>query len=405
MNTEFFISKKIISGKKGFSKPIVNIAILGIALGLAVMILTLAVVTGFQKEIREKVIGFGSHIQITNYNNNESFEGSAMDRRQPFLGELVNNPAIRHVQEFAIKAGILKTKKEIHGVVVKGVGKDFDWDFFNKNIVEGTSFASDTGLSGKALISKFHHQKLGININDSIVIFFIQNQKKLARKLQVCGIYETGLGDMFDQIYVLADIGHIQKLNGWDKNSVAGFEILLYDYGMLDAITEYVNEIIDYRFLARSIKEINRPVFSWLDSFDITAIIVISLTWLVAVINMISALLVLILERTRMIGILKSLGMSNWNVRKIFLYNGAYLIGWGMIWGNVIGISLCLLQRYFHLISLDPRTYYLSYVAINMDWWYVGLLNAGVFLLSIFALLLPSYVITYISPVKAMKFS
>lgn len=405
MNTELFISKKIISRREGFSKPIVNIAILGIALGLAVMILTLAVVTGFQKEIREKVIGFGSHIQITNYDHNESFEGSAMERQQPFLRDLANNAAIRHVQEFAVKAGILRTKKEIHGVVVKGVGKDFDWDFFNKNIIEGASFASDTGLSGKALISKFHHRRLGININDSIVIFFIQNQKKLARKLQVCGIYETGLGDMFDQIYVLADIGHVQKLNGWDKNSVAGFEVLLYDYGMLDEITEYVNEIIGYRFLARSIKEVNRPIFSWLDSFDITAIIVISLTWLVAVINMISALLVLILERTRMIGILKSLGMSNWNVRKIFLYNGAYLIGWGMIWGNIIGISFCLLQRHFHFISLDPRTYYLSYVAINLDWWHVGLLNGGVFLLSVFALLLPSFVITYISPVKAMKFT
>lgn len=405
MNLAFFISKKIVSAKKGFSRPVVNIAILGISLGLAVMIITLAVVTGFQKEIREKVIGFGSHIQITNYDNNESFEGSAMERNQPFLQELSKNPAIRHVQEFATKAGILKTKKEIHGVVVKGVGKDFDWNFFRKNIIEGNSFEGDTGVSGKVLISKFHHQKLGININDSIVIFFIQNQTKLARKLHVCGIYETGLGDMFDQVYVLADIAHIQKLNGWDKNSVAGFEVLLHDYDKLDETAALADETVGYQFVARSIKEVNRPIFSWLDSFDITTIIVISLTWLVAVINMISALLVLILERTNMIGILKSLGMANAGVRKIFLYNGAYLLGWGMLWGNVLGIALCLLQYHFHIVTLDARTYYLPHVAVNLDWMHVALLNAGVFILSVLALLLPSFVITYISPVRAMRFS
>ncbi|HEY4798500.1 MAG TPA: ABC transporter permease, partial [Bacteroidia bacterium] len=260
---EFFISKKIISSNKGFSKPIVNIAIIGITLGLAVMIITLAVVTGFQKEIRDKVIGFGSHIQITNYDNNESYEGTPVDRNASFLADLKKYPSIRHIQSFSTKAGIIKTKEELQGVVVKGVGSDFDWDFFRKNIKEGTSFTvSDTGKSDKILISKYHAEKLKLKLNDTILIYFIQNQLQRARKFSVCGIYETGLGEMFDQIFVIADIAHIQKLNGWGKNSIGGFEILLNDYKQLDKSTEFVNAAIGFNFVARSIKDMNRQMFS-----------------------------------------------------------------------------------------------------------------------------------------------
>ena len=406
MNIEFFISKKIISNNKGFSKPIVKIAILGITLGLAVMILTLAVVTGFQKEIRDKIIGFGSHIQITNYDNNESYEGTSIDRNQPFLADLKKYSPIRHVQSFATKAGIIKTKTELQGVVVKGVGIDFDWEFFRKNIIAGSPFTvSDSGKSDKILISKFHAEKLKLKLNDTLIIYFIQNQQQRARKFSVCGIYQTGLGDMFDQIYVIADIAHIQKLNGWNQNSIGGFEILLNDYNKLDEATEFVNSTIGYKFAAKSIKELNRQMFSWLDAQDINAIVVITLMALVAAINMISALLILILERTNMIGTVKALGMTNWCVRKIFLYNAAYLIGRGLLWGNIIGISICLLQKQFHLISLDQATYYLAYVPVNFNLMSVVLLNIGTFILCLLMLLIPSYIITYITPVKAMKFS
>jgi len=406
MNIEFFISKKIISNNKGFSKPIVKIAILGITLGLAVMILTLAVVTGFQKEIRDKVIGFGSHIQITNYDNNESFEGTPIDRNQTFLADLKKYSPIRHIQSFATKAGIIKTKTELQGVVVKGIGSDFDWEFFRKNIIAGQPFAvSDSGKSDKILISKFHSEKLKLKLNDTLIIYFIQNQQQRARRFSVSGIYETGLGDQFDQIYVIADIAHIQKLNGWDKNSIGGFEVLLKDYNKLDEATEYVNSSIGYKFSAKSIKELNRQIFSWLDAQDINAIVVVTLMALVAAINMISALLILILERTNMIGIVKAFGMTNWSVRKIFLYNAAYLIGRGLLWGNIIGISICLLQKQFHLISLDQATYYLAYVPVNFNLLSVILLNAGTFVLCVLMLLIPSYIITYITPVKAMKFS
>ncbi|TAL59401.1 MAG: ABC transporter permease [Bacteroidetes bacterium] len=410
---ELFISGRIIKNNKGFSKPIVNIAILGITLGLAIMILTVAIVTGFQKDIREKVIGFGSHIQITNYDNNQSFEGTPIDRKQSFLAELNNHQSIRHIQCFATKAGIIKTKNkglnkesELQGVVVKGVGSDFDWDFFKKNIIEGESFTvQDSVKSDKILISKFHAEKLKLKLQDTIIIYFIQNQQQRARRFSVCGIYSTGLGDIFDQVYVIADIAHIQKLNNWDTKSVGGFEILLNDYKKLDQTTEAVNMVIGYQFLAQSIKELNRQVFSWLDAQDINAVIVLALLALVAAINMISALLILILEKTNLIGTLKSLGMANAGVRKIFLFSAAYLIGRGLLWGNIAGISICLLQKQFKFISLDEATYYLSSIPINFNLLHILLLNVGTFLLCLVMLILPSYIITYITPVKAMRFS
>ena len=406
MNLEYYISKKIFSNNKGFSKPIVNIAILGISLGIAVMILTLAIVSGFQKEIREKVISFGSHIQITSYDNNDSYEGSPINREQTFLSELSKNQGIRHIQCFATKAGIIKTKTELQGVVVKGIGSDFDWDFFKKNIISGSPLTiSDSVKSDKVLISKYQSEKLKLNLNDTIIVYFIQNQQQRARRFSICGIYETGLGEMFDQIYVIADIAHIQKLNGWDAGSIAGFEIIINDYKKIDEVTEFVNETIGYDFLARSIKEVNRPIFSWLDAQDINAVVVISLMALVSAINMISALLVLILERTNMIGILKALGMSNWGVRKIFLYNSSFLILKGMIIGNIAGLAFCLLQKQFHLVSLDEATYYLSSIPIHLNILHVLFLNITTFILCMISLILPSYIITYISPIKAMKFA
>ena len=244
-----------------------------------------------------------------------------------------------------------------------------------------------------------------LKLNDTIVIYFIQNQQQRARKFSVCGIYSTGLGDVFDQVYVIADIAHIQKLNNWDKNSIGGFEVLLNDYKKLDEATDAVNAIVGYSFLAKSIKDLNRQIFSWLDAQDINAVVVVSLMGLVAAINMISALLILILERTNMIGTLKALGMTNGSVRKIFLYNASYLIGRGLLWGNIVGISICLLQKQFKLISLDEATYYLSAIPINFNLLHILLLNIGTFVLCMLMLLLPSYIITYITPVKAMRFS
>lgn len=379
---------------------------MGITVGLTVMILALAIVTGFKNEIRDKVIGFGSHIQIRNYDNNDSFEASPMSRQQDFLKVLNENPEIRHVQVFATKAGIIKTHEELQGVVVKGIGSDFDWDFFNKNLVDGKSFnVKDSGRSDQVLISSYHASKLNLKVGDPLSVYFIQNEKQRARRLQVCGIYSTGLGDIFDQVYIIADIGHIQKLNGWDSTQVAGFEVLCKDYSQIDNLRDEINDIIGFDFLAESIKELNRPVFSWLDAQDINAVVIMVLMALVAGINMISALLILILESTGMIGILKAIGMNNWGVRKVFIYNAGYLILRGMLWGNLIGITLCILQKKFDLVGLDERTYYLKSIPIHFDWLNLSLLNIGTFVLCLTMLVVPSYIVTYITPAKALRFS
>jgi lipoprotein-releasing system permease protein len=414
MNYALLIAKRILKGSPGklrdeggrFSRPIVRISVIGIALGLAVMILTVSVVSGFQKEIRDKVIGFGSHIQISNFDNNESYEYTPVESDQPFVKKIGAEPGVRHVQVFAAKAGILKANDEIHGVVVKGVGADFDWSFFRNAMVEGDPFTvSDTGLSDKAVISRYIASRLHIKPGDKVPVYFIQENKQRVRKFTVCGIYETGLGQQFDEVFILADIGHIQKLNGWEKGQVAGFEVLINDFHDLGRLTEFVNGEIGYQLRAINIQMQNQQVFAWLNAQDLNAVIVIVLMLIVSSINMISALLILILERTNMIGILKALGADNWGIRKIFLYNAVYLIGKGLLWGNLIALAVCFTQKQFGIFTLDPASYFVSQVPVNINALYIVLLNAGTLVVCVLMLLLPSYIVTRITPVKAIRFS
>jgi lipoprotein-releasing system permease protein len=413
VNYPLFIAKRILSGRSApreeggrFSRPIVRISVIGIALGLAVMIITVSVVSGFQKEVREKVIGFGAHIQIGNFDHNESYEFTPIDRDQHFLPAIRSHEGVRHVQVFAAKAGILKANDEIHGVVVKGVGSDFDWTFFSNALVEGRRFTvSDTGLTDETVISKYMAARLKIRIGDKVPVYFIQDNKQRVRKFTVCGIYETGLGQQFDEVFMLADIGHIQKLNGWEKNQVAGFEVLINDFRDIDPLTDFVNGEIGYQLKATNIKTQNVQVFAWLNAQDLNAVIVIVLMLIVSSINMISALLILILERTNMIGILKALGATNWDIRRIFLYNAGYLIGRGLLWGNVIALALCFAQRQFGLFRLNPESYFVSQVPVNIDALFIVLLNLGTMAVCVLMLLLPSYIVTRITPVKAIRFS
>jgi lipoprotein-releasing system permease protein len=414
MNFPLLIAKRILSGRGEpgrdgtgrFSRPIVRISVIGIALGLAVMILTVAVVSGFQKEIREKVIGFGAHIQVANFDNNESYEYTPIKRDQRFVKTLEQEEGIRHVQVFAAKAGILKANDEIHGVVVKGVGSDFDWTFFSNALVEGTVFSvSDTGTTDNTIISRYIATHLKIKLGDKVPVYFIQDNKQRVRKFTVCGIYETGLGQQFDEVFMLADIGHLQKLNGWDKSQVAGFEVLINDFYDIDRLTSVVNGAIGFKLHARNIKMQNAQVFAWLNAQDINAEIVIILMLIVSSINMISALLILILERTNMIGILKALGSTDWSIRKIFLYNAAYLIGKGLLWGNVIALTVCFAQKQFGIFTLNPESYFVSQVPVNINALHVILLNLGTMVVCVLMLLLPSYIITRITPVKAIRFS
>ena len=420
MNLELFIANRLLkarnksispgsrrTGNSGFiaTRPIIRIATVSIALGLAVMIIAVSIVTGFKSEIRDKVIGFGSHIQITNYDSNSSYEPSPIDMNQPFYPNMDTIPGIRHIQVFATKAGIIKTDEEIEGVVVKGIGSDFDWSFFKNNIKEGENFVvSDTVKTNDVLISKHIALKLKLNVGDDLIMYFIQKPPRM-RKFRIKGIYETGLEE-FDKLFVLADIAHIQKLNDWRNDQVGGFEVLIDDFEDLDKMGDLVYyNIIGSQFYSQTIKEAEAQIFDWLGLQNMNVVIILVLMIAVTVINMASALLVLILERVNMIGILKALGASNWSIRKIFLYISLWLIGRGLIWGNVIGLGLCIIQKEYSIFSLDQASYYVSVVPVNIDLFQIILLNIGTLAICILLLLFPTYVVAKVVPVKTIKFT
>lgn len=404
MNTELFIARRILSGNRdNFSRPIVRIAILSIALGLAVMLVSVAIVTGFQTQIRDKVIGFGSHIQITAFNSNVSYESNPIPKKQPFYPGLEKIKGIRHIQVYATKAGIIKTDEQIQGVVLKGIGNDYDWSFFKNKIVEGKPIAiSDTGKTDEVLISRNLANMLKLRLHDDLRMYFINQNQTRARKFVIAGIYQTGLEE-FDKMYVICDIAHIQKLNNWSTGEVAGFEVLINDFDDLKAMRETVKDNIGYDLKAESIRDMYPQIFDWLALQDTNVAIILTLMVLVSGIAMISTLLILILERTNMIGILKALGMKNNGIRKIFLYNSAYIIGKGLLWGNLAGITLCWLQLHFGIIKLPQESYYVSVVPINLYYLPILLINIGTLLVCMILLIVPSHIISRIQPVKAIR--
>lgn len=413
MNLELFIAKKITNNEKGdgnISHPIISIAKVSIALGISVMILAVAIVTGFKSEITNKVIGFGSHIQITNYDNNSSFETQPIEKSTVSIDQIENISGIKHVQAFATKPGILKTKSEIQGVVLNGVGLDYDWGFFKKHIVEGDTIQlSDDEKSNEILISERLSTLLHLKLGDKISLHFIQNPPRM-RRFTIAGIYNTGMQE-FDQLFLFCDIKHIQKLNDWTEDEISGYEIFIDDFDDLAYIEHQVKGITASSFseegASLKVRNIIRKypqIFSWLDMLDLNVWIILSLMILVAGFNMVSGLLIIILEKTNMIGILKALGTPNWSIRKIFLYQSSMLIGKGMLWGNVIGISICLLQYWFEIIPLDPANYYVDTVPINLNISHLILLNIGSLIATVSMLLIPSYLITKITPAKAIKF-
>jgi lipoprotein-releasing system permease protein len=413
VNTEFFIASRIIRAKKeressntiSGTRPIVRIAVAGISIGLAVMIVAVSIVTGFQKEIRDKVSGFGAHIVITNYDSNTSYEPEPVSTTQSFYPSIDTVKGIHHIQVFATKAGIIKTDDEIEGVVVKGVGKDFDWSFFDKHIIEGKSFRSgDSTASKSALVSEQIAKKLKLKAGDKLYMYFIQGQDQKARVFTISGIYKTGLEE-FDNLYVLADIAHIQKLNGWEADQVAGFEIFIDDFKDLDNMGNYVYNQIGQELNAQTIKEIKPQIFDWLGLMDTNVVIIIVLMLLVAGFNMISALLIMIIERVQMIGILKALGMNNGSIRNIFIYNSVYLISMGMLIGNVVGISACLLQKHYGFITLPEESYYVKVVPVNLELLPVLMLNAGTLVVCTLMLIIPSYLVSRVSPLRAVRFN
>ncbi len=377
---------------------------------MAVMILSVAIMVGFKKEVCEKVIGFGSHIQITNFDSNSSYETTPIAVSDSLLEALKAYPGIKHVEGYATKMGILKTDTDFQGIVLKGVDADYDWSFFQNNLKEGeTPVISPDKNSTDIIISRYLANLLQLKLGDAVRTYFVGEDVR-ARKFNIVGIYETGFMD-YDKLFVMCDIKQIRKLNDWEKDEVSGLELLVDNYDALDGMVEDLYfQLIEKQdrsgntYYARSIKDMNPMIFNWLDVLDVNVVVILVLIFAVAGFTMISGLLIIILERTNMIGILKALGENNASIRKIFLYISFFLIGKGMLWGDVIGVAICVIQSHFHIIKLDASTYYLDAVPIELSVPAFILLNVGALAVSMLTMLGPSYLITKIDPAKSIRF-
>ncbi len=412
MNLEFFIAKRIHfqQDKKNISRPAVRIAIIGIALGLAVMIVSVAVVIGFKNEIRNKTIGFAGHIQITNFDNNNTYAMQPITMDTALIQKISSINGVSHVERFATKPGIIKTNTEFQGIVIKGVGKDFNWDFFKQNLIEGRLInVSESDPKNEIVISKYLASLLNLKIGDSFFTYFIQEQVR-ARKFKIVGIYSTNFIE-YDKLFIVSDIRHVQILNDWDSASFSGLEVFINDFDKIDELGDRVYDATANIFnkdgnayTTQTVKQINPQIFSWLDLLDMNVWVILFLMLAVSGFNMISGLLILILERTNMIGILKSIGAADWSIRKVFLYHSLFLVGKGLFWGNIIGLSLCALQYYTGIIPLDPEAYYVAKVPVSFNWLYWLLLNIGTLIASLLMMVGPSYLITKINPAKIIRY-
>ena len=405
MNLPLFIAKRIsFNSKRTFSKLIVRIAILGIMLGLAVMILAIAIVKGFKSEIREKVRGFSGDIQISKLNLNTSYENTPFSMPDSSVQRITKHEDIEFMQAIATKPGIINTNEEIEGVVLKGVDRNYNWEYFRKILVAGKVIDfSDTLKSKKQiLISKYIADRLKLKVGDDFLMYFIENSLR-KRKFQIVGIYNLGVEEV-DKLFVIGDIALVRSLNNWAVSDVGGYELRVTDFDRLDEIEAGVYDDLGIELKSYSIKQYYPNIFEWLSLLDVNTQVILILMLAVAVINMISALLIMILERTNMIGILKALGNTNWQIRKIFLYNATYIITLGLLSGNILGVGLGLFQSQTHFFTLDQASYYIDFVPVQLDVMDILLLNAGTLLISIFVLLLPSMLVTRISPLKAIRF-
>ena len=385
------------------SRPVVRLAISGIALGFSAMIISVAIVKGFKQEIREKVIGFSAHVQISKFDANQSFESSPIEFNTANLSSIAKLEGVRHVQAFATKAGIVRKGSEIEGVIAKGVDSGYDWSFFRKSLRAGAiPVYANSSRSSDILISTVLARKLNLNVSDSLVTYFVQ-QPPRARKFKIVGIDETGFEE-FDEKFVFCDLAQIRKLNDWNDSTIGGLEVQLSDFDALDEAAPRIYATTGSELDVRTIREMYPQIFDWLGLQDINAVVIIILMIIVAGINMIAALLVLILERVGTIGTLKAIGASDASVRNIFLRIAALLISRGLFWGNVVGIGICLLQHYFHWIRLDQDSYYIAYVPIRLLPLDLLWMNLGTLLVCTMMMLVPTLLVTRIRPVRALRF-
>lgn len=409
MNFEYFIVKRLISAKKyksSISAPIIKIAITAIAIGVVMMLVSFATGLGLQEKIRDKIAAFNGHISISSYDNNSSKVSlTPVSKEQDFYPEFTSVDGIAHVQAVATTFGVIRTEEDFEGIVAKGVGADYKWDYFEEFLTQGRLPNYSENLNNEILISEYLASRLKLKNGDRVATYFMRDESDLPlqRSFEIVGIYESGFQE-FDELYLLTDIRHIQRINRWEKDEIGNFEVFVEDFDELDTKGNEVYENTGSFLDTQTISQKYYSIFEWLSLFDFNMALILGIMILVSGINMITALLVLILERTQMIGMLKGLGAADWSIRKIFLYNAAYLIVLGLFWGNLIGIGLLALQKYFKLIPLDPRTYYVTEVPIYLSWDYILLVNTGTLILCMLMLLIPSIIISKISPVKAIKF-
>lgn len=413
MNLPLFIAHRIYrdndSGRQ-VSRPAVLIAMTGIAIGLAVMIVAVSVIVGFKKEVRDKIAGFGAHIQITNLDAGSLYESLPVSMTAAELDSLRALADIRHVQRYSLKAGMIKTDEAFQGMLLKGVGPDYDTEFFRRHLLEGEiPQFSDTASSNRVVISRSLADKLKLKLGDKMDTYFIQDDIR-ARRFVIAGIYQTNLTE-FDNLYLLTDLYTVNRLNRWTADRFSGLELTVTDYSRLEDITWEIASALEGKtdrygqeFCARNIEQLNPGIFAWLGILDVNIWVILVLMIGVAGFTMISGLLIIIIERTSMIGVLKSLGADNRTIRHLFLWFSVFLIGKGMLWGNVIGLAFYVVQCFFGLFKLDPATYYMDTVPVSFNLWIFLLLNAGTLLASVLMLVGPSYLITRIRPADSMRY-
>ncbi|HLP52413.1 MAG TPA: FtsX-like permease family protein [Chitinophagales bacterium] len=434
MNPELFIVRKIaFSSSKSFSSFIIRIAVAAVALSLSTMIITTSMVNGFQKEIRNKVLSFWSHLEIVPFSLSSSLQEEGIYRYQDFYTDKKILPEAKHIQVTALKGGLLKTNDEFEGIVLKGVADDFAWDNMLPYLKQGNKIDIGSDKSQQQImVSQATADRLQLKLGDKVIVSFMGNSVR-NRPFKVQGIFDTGMEE-FDKKYALVDIGVIQDLNGWGKDTVGGFEVFLKQETLFKSrsqsyfLTLFGGLLSEERFEelrrdplenigeevysrmnnpkldVQTIKSISPGIFDWLDLQTMNELIILTLMIIVAAINMVTALLILILERTNMIGIMKALGSSNVSIRRIFLYYSAAIIGVGLLAGNVFGLGVCLIQKYFHLITLPQESYYLTYAPVEISWGWILSLNIGTIAFTLLLLIIPSMLVSRISPVKAIRF-
>ena len=411
MNYELFIAKRVISGKKyknSISSPIIKIAITAIALGIIIMLVAVATGAGLQYKIRDKMAGFKGHVQIVNYDaNNSDISTVPIKKNQDFYPKFEGISGIKNIQVFANKFGILRTKTDFEGILFKGVSTDYDWTFFKEYLIAGKTPDLKQERTKEVLLSQTIINRLQLKLNDTILATFRKTAtSKLPsnRKYTIVGIYNSGFAE-FDKTMMIGDLREVQNLNKWSENEVGGFEVILESFDEIEVKGAEIYSQIGATLNSKTILDNYPTVFEWIQLFDNNVWFIITIMVLVASINMITVLLVLILERVQMIGILKALGSTNTSIRKIFLYNASYLIVKGLFWGNVVGLSGIFIQHYFKIITLNPETYYVTTMPVYISFTYILLLNIGTLIISFAILIIPSYIITKIQPSKVIKFA